>query len=243
VVTKSADSTLLVAAEPSQATKIAGLDEVAWVEEFKIPVKHNETAAGVIMGGNAASTRGYDGSTQTVAVADTGIGGGTKTTAHVDVPQDRITAIRDWATTSAAGCYTAKPNGQQLGGTQPLPKWGDWWPADYPAEPLKSDSQAGNDQQMAAFSSRGPTDDGRIKPDVVAPGSWIVSGYSDMYQQQYDAAPNPQNGAFQHDGYGYPVNSKYKYFSGISMSNPLAAGGAAVVRDFYKKKYNVDASA
>jgi serine protease AprX len=422
VVTKSADSTLLVAAEPSQATKIAGLDEVAWVEEFKIPVKHNETAAGVIMGGNAASTRGYDGSTQTVAVADTGIGGGTKTTAHVDVPQDRITAIRDWATTSAAGCYTAKPNGaadvdsghgthtavsavgggdanglgkaaaykaklvfqavedyvdmtgacaaqytdgyyllglpedlttlfqqaytdgarihsnswgsaeagvytdnarqadafsnshkdmlitfsagnegndansdgvidndsmgspatgknvlsvgasenkrpswtcdtaltyiataketatvggkscKELGGTQPLPKWGDWWPADYPAEPLKSDSQAGNDQQMAAFSSRGPTDDGRIKPDVVAPGSWIVSGYSDMYQQQYDAAPNPQNGAYQHDGYGYPVNSKYKYFSGTSMSNPLAAGGAAVVRDFYKKKYNADAS-
>ncbi|ALG14181.1 S8 family serine peptidase [Kibdelosporangium phytohabitans] len=422
VVTKAADSTLIVAAEPSQVTKIASLDDVTWVEEFRIPVKHNESAAGVIMRGNVASSRGYDGSTQTVAVADTGLGGGTKATAHVDVPQDRITSIRDWPSASAAGCYTAKPDGAEdvdsghgthtavsvvgggdanglgkaaaykaklvfqavedyvdmtgacaaqypdgyyllglpedltslfqqayddgarihsnswgsdekgaytenarqtdafanthkdmlitfsagnagvdansdgvidndsmgspatgknvlavgasenrrstwtcdsaltyvatgketttvggksckdLGGTQPLPKWGDWWPDSYPAEPLKSDVQAGNDQQMAAFSSRGPTDDGRIKPDVVAPGSWIVSGYSDMYQQQYDSSANPQNGAYQHDGYGYPVNSKYKYFSGTSMSNPLAAGGAAVIRDFYKKKHDLDAS-
>jgi hypothetical protein len=142
---------------------------------------------------------------------------------------------REQATTGNKSC-------KALGGTQPLPRWGDWWPNDYPAEPLKSDPQAGNDQQMAVFSSRGPTDDGRIKPDVVAPGSWIVSGYSDMHQQQYDAAANPQNNAWQHDGYGYPVNSKYKYFSGTSMSNPLAAGGAAVIRDYYKKKYNLDAS-
>ncbi|MCK7526900.1 MAG: S8 family serine peptidase [Ignavibacteriales bacterium] len=34
---------------------------------------------------------------------------------------------------------------------------------------IKDDVSAGNAQQMAAFSSRGPTDDGRIKPDVVAP--------------------------------------------------------------------------
>src|SRR5207247_4028102 len=28
---------------------------------------------------------------------------------------------------------------------------------------------------MADFSSRGPCEDGRIKPDVVAPGTWIAS--------------------------------------------------------------------
>ena len=89
-------------------------------------------------------------------------------------------------------------------------------------------------QQMAAFSSRGPTDDGRIKPDVVAPGTWILSGYSDLYQQGYDAPPNPQNGAYQYDGYGFP-SPAYKYLSGTSMSNPLAAGGAAVVRDFFRR--------
>ena len=32
-----------------------------------------------------------------------------------------------------------------------------------------------NAEQMAAFSSRGPTDDGRIKPDVVAPGVSVKS--------------------------------------------------------------------
>jgi hypothetical protein len=28
---------------------------------------------------------------------------------------------------------------------------------------------------MADFSSRGPCEDGRIKPDLVAPGTWIAS--------------------------------------------------------------------
>ena len=45
---------------------------------------------------------------------------------------------------------------------------------------------------MAAFSSRGPTDDARIKPDVVAPGTWILSGYSDLYEQYYDASAEPE---------------------------------------------------
>lgn len=34
---------------------------------------------------------------------------------------------------------------------------------------------SGNADEVAAFSARGPTADGRIKPDVVAPGTWIVS--------------------------------------------------------------------
>ena len=28
---------------------------------------------------------------------------------------------------------------------------------------------------MAAFSSRGPVDDGRIKPDISAPGTYVLS--------------------------------------------------------------------
>jgi hypothetical protein len=92
---------------------------------------------------------------------------------------------------------------------------------------------------MAAFSSRGPTDDGRYKPDVVAPGTWILSGYSGLYQQGYDASANPKNGAWQYDGWGFPYNSEYKYMGGTSMSNPLTAGGAAVVRDYYNKAKGV----
>jgi subtilase family protein/fibronectin type III domain protein len=96
---------------------------------------------------------------------------------------------------------------------------------------------------MAAFSSRGPASDGRIKPDVVAPGTWVLSGYSDNYQQGYDSSANPKDGAYQYDGWGFPFNQYYKYMGGTSMSNPLVAGGAAIVRDFYQKKYSVSASA
>jgi hypothetical protein len=48
------------------------------------------------MGSEAANASGYDGSTQTVAIADTGIGGGTASTAHAHIPANRIAAIFDW---------------------------------------------------------------------------------------------------------------------------------------------------
>ncbi len=119
------------------------------------------------------------------------------------------------------------------------------WPTDFPTNPLRNDPIAGNAEQMAAFSSRGNTDDGRIKPDVVAPGTWILSGYSDKYQQEYDGSPNPQPNpdTWQYDGWGFPLTDEYKYMGGTSMSNPLAAGAAAVVRDFYDTDYAHDASA
>ncbi len=41
--------------------------------------------------------------------------------------------------------------------------------------PIARDLYADNRNGMAAFSSRGPTDDGRIKPDLVAPGTFIAA--------------------------------------------------------------------
>jgi len=125
-----------------------------------------------------------------------------------------------------------------MGGQNILGTYGLRWPADYPANPIASDPTAGNAEQMAAFSSRGPTDDGRIKPDVVAPGTWILSTYSGMYQEGYGDPVNPRNGAFQLDGWGMPRNDLYKYFGGTSMSNPIAGGAAAVVRDYYNKAHS-----
>jgi serine protease AprX len=130
-----------------------------------------------------------------------------------------------------------------LGGQNVVFTYGEGWPGDFPANPLFSDPSAGNAEQMAAFSSRGPTDDGRIKPDVVAPGTWVLSGYSDRYQEGYDGSTNPQNGLFQYDGWGFPLDDEYKYMGGTSMSNPLAAGAAVVVRDFYTKTHSHNASA
>lgn len=97
--------------------------------------------------------------------------------------------------------------------------WGVQWPDDYPANPIFSDQMANNPNGMAAFSSRGPTDDGRIKPDVVAPGTYIVSARSHA----------PEAGT----GWGvYPSNSHYLYMGGTSMATPLTAGAAALAREW-----------
>ncbi len=132
-----------------------------------------------------------------------------------------------------------------MGGNQVnfLGTWGQRYPADFPAEPLASDVTAGNQEQMASWSSRGPTDDSRIKPDVVAPGTWILSGYSGLYQEGYGDPVNPQNSLYQWDGWGMPRNVAYKGMGGTSMSNPLTAGAATVVKDYYQKANGINASA
>jgi serine protease AprX len=403
---------LWLAAGADQVEAIAQVLDVAWIENLALPETHNEYGAGVILGANVANASGYDGSTQTVAVADTGLGGGTASTAHSDIPAGRITAIYNRQGVDVPLCYTVLGDGAQdvasghgthtalsvLGnggaggegrGTAPaanlvfqaiedyadmigicalvlpdgyyllgLPtdirdlfqqaytagarihsnSWGtaltgvyttqsantddfvwnhpemtitfsagnagvdadadgyvdegstnspgtaknlitvgasendrqgNWdcdtalnytdcaaqggqndlftygagWPDNFPADPLAGDPSAGNAEQLAAFSSRGPTSDGRIKPDLVAPGTWVLSGYSDLYQEGYDPSPNPQDSAWQYDGWGFPLSAQYKYMGGTSMSNPLTAGAAAVVRDFYQKAHGHGASA
>ena len=416
-------SYLIVGADANQLKAIANVLDVAWIENYLPKEKHNEYGAGQIMGANIANTSGYDGSTQTVAVADTGLGDGTKSGAHPDIPAGRIVSIYNWpgvtdtcfqtitndgaidvesghgthvsgsilsdggsggegkgtapaaklvfqATenwanisnycqilggwpssgyfltglpddlstlfqqayndgarvhanswgSAQAGVYTldsantdgfiwnhpdmtitfsagnegvdannngvvdvdsigspataknvitigASENNRRghyecdnsltytshdayqpgvnctgMGGQNILGTAGTRW--GFTAEPLKSDVTAGNEEQMAPFSSRGPTDDGRYKPDVVAPGTWILSGFSGLYQEGYGDPLNPKNNEYQYDGWGMPFNSTYKYMGGTSMANPLAAGAAAVVRDFYNKQYSgLDASA
>lgn len=63
---------------------------------------------------------------------------------------------------------------------------------------------------LAGFSSRGPTADGRTKPDVLAPGAgvWAVQpGTMDQYKQ----------------------------FNGTSLATPLAAGVGALLKQAYPK--------
>lgn len=418
VASDAQPNVLIVAANSALLNALAQVDDVASISEFKMyqtfsapaASKPNDYAVNNIIGAATAHARGYNGSTQIVAVADTGLGGGTPTTAHRDIngrvlaiynwpgvsdncwtisddgavdvdsghgthtagsvlsagapngigkgaaPAAQLVfqAVENWATmkgicalyysngyyltglpadlnqlyqqaynagarvhsnswgSAAAGDYTTESaqsdtfmwNNRDMlitfsagnegvdansdgvidndsigspataknvltvgasenqrsdgypcdtslsyttcasqGGVNNIFTWGAAWPSDYPANPIRDDVSANNAGQMAAFSSRGPTDDNRIKPDVVAPGSWILSTYSDMYQQGYDASPNPRNNAWQYDGYGFPYDRYYKYLSGTSMSNPLAAGGAAVVKDYYNKAYGINASA
>ena len=84
---------LLVAADAAQLVEIASVLDVAWIENYVLREKHNETAAGNSIGALAANASGYNGSSQIVAVADTGLGGGTAATAHADIPASRVVAI------------------------------------------------------------------------------------------------------------------------------------------------------
>ncbi|MAI40227.1 MAG: hypothetical protein CMA09_02885 [Euryarchaeota archaeon] len=67
-------------------------------------------------------------------------------------------------------------------------------------------SASNNISGMAVFSSRGPTDDGRLKPDFSAPGTNILSTRS----------RSSSSGS-----------GDYTYMSGTSMATPVAAGGTA----------------
>jgi subtilisin family serine protease len=87
-------------------------------------------------------------------------------------------------------------------------------------------SNGGVDGVRADMSSIGPTLDGLIKPDVMAPGQNIISSYSSYYLENH-----PQAGDitwdvehFQYNGRTYPWNSN----SGTSMACPVVAGVVAL---------------
>ncbi len=411
---------LRVAASGAQVDAIARVTDVAWIENYSLPEKHNDYGGGVIMGSNIANANGYDGSTQIAAVADTGLGDGTPGGAHPDIPASRIVNIFNWPgktdvcfvkiyddgavdVDSGHGTHTSGsvlsdggPGGEGKGvapaarlvfqatenfaNLNPLclnpgeptsgyfltglpaklqklyaqaynqgarvhsNSWGAavngkynsnsaqtdayaWkkkdltitfsagnsgvdankdgivdldslgapataknvitvgasendrqghWECDpglsytshdayqtgktcnsmsgqnilgtagqrwgFTKNPLKNDVTAGNAEQMAPFSSRGPADDGRLKPDVVAPGTWILSTSQSLYQEGYGDPKNPRLNDYAWDGWGMPLNAYYKYMGGTSMSNPLVAGAATVVRDYYQKAQALNAS-
>jgi|GEM_PF-58981 len=70
---------------------------------------------------------------------------------------------------------------------------------------------------LADSSSRGPTDDGRIKPDVSAPGTWVRSCRSQDAAQTSGASWTSQ---------------WYLQYSGTSMASPNAAGASALIREY-----------
>jgi serine protease AprX len=99
----------------------------------------------------------------------------------------------------------------------------------YTAEPIASDGWSDDPEGMVAFSSRGPTRNQRIKPDVVAPGTAILSTLS------RDARID--------DFFGKSSDPLYAFLAGTSMATPLVAGCAAVVREYFQTKQNHQPSA
>lgn len=95
----------------------------------------------------------------------------------------------------------ASENLRATGGYNPggdCTRWGSCWPNDFGTTPLSNDTPSDNANGMAAFSSRGPTDDGRIKPDIVAPGTNILSTRS--HQAQAGTGWGSYNGDYIFEG-------------------------------------------
>lgn len=70
---------------------------------------------------------------------------------------------------------------------------------------------------LSNYSAWGPTDDGRIKPDLVGIGSNIYSTTSNT---------------------GNTLNNVYEYNSGTSMSSPQVAGSLFLLQQLHAEKYN-----
>ena len=79
--------------------------------------------------------------------------------------------------------------------------------------------------EISSFSSVGPTVDGRMKPDITAPGEYIVSSYSNYSTIVSNNATNISRGdTVNVDG----VNYYWGTMRGTSMSTPIVAGTLAL---------------
>jgi subtilisin family serine protease len=77
-----------------------------------------------------------------------------------------------------------------------------------------------DNNSVASFSSWGPTDDGRIKPDIVAPGCETRGAI-----RSPDFEDENQNGIYDPP----EVHSSYVGMCGTSMATPVTSGAAALV--------------
>ncbi|KAF7861497.1 hypothetical protein EAF04_008060 [Stromatinia cepivora] len=104
---------------------------------------------------------------------------------------------------------------------EPKPKaftYGEYFPEKFTKTPISSDHMADNPEGMAAFSSRGPTKELRVKPDIVAPGTCILSTRSRNIERPLTH-------------YGISEDDDLMFDSGTSMATPLVASCCAVIRE------------
>lgn len=98
-----------------------------------------------------------------------------------------------------------------------------------------------SDNEVAWFSSRGNTgmgtegEYGRFKPDVVAPGEFLVSARSQHWDWQNLYPPSsPLYGVWSNLVAG--CGPHYRYESGTSMSAPVVSGTLALLQEFFEQR-------
>ena len=93
-------------------------------------------------------------------------------------------------------------------------------------------SGANNAQDVIDFSSRGPCDDGRAKPEIQAPGTHIQGAASTSTSPAY-------TGDSVCDKYMPAGQTLYCWSSGTSHSCPAAAGCGSLVYNFLSRTYGI----
>lgn len=108
--------------------------------------------------------------------------------------------------------------------------WRSMWSAEFPEDPIGSETISGNPEALAGFSSRGPVENDMLKPDLVAPGTDVASTKS-------------SHAPLRNFWGAYPNNPAYGFMGGTSMAAPLVAGAAVLVRQYYCDKVGHEPSA
>lgn len=80
----------------------------------------------------------------------------------------------------------------------------------------------GESDQAAGSTSRGPAADGRIKPDLLAPGSDLISACSSLTESNFS------------------VNTLYTRMGGSSMAAAVAGGAAALLSEYLQKEQDLN---
>ena len=105
--------------------------------------------------------------------------------------------------------------------------WRDSWPEDFAVEPIALDpmAQAEGPQGLAAFSGRGPCADGRTKPDLVAPGTFV-------------AVPRPEDSDFT--GWGVTDNTNEIFVGGTGVAAEQVAAAARQARQWLAEQRGIE---
>jgi len=110
------------------------------------------------------------------------------------------------------------------------------------------DTDANSANDIASFSSRGPCKDGRIKPDIVAPGTHITGGVAQIFPPPSPSSLGSAISCFDASGVSalttnhvtgsisnfFPLGQQFfTESSGTSHSTPAVSGACALLRQFF----------